>query len=48
MRAITEWVGEHRPCLGAQGDDYVTLNKGDIPNDQIRLSPLKIGDKPKK
>jgi hypothetical protein len=29
---ITQWLSTNRPVIGAQGDEYVTLNKGDIFN----------------
>ncbi len=29
---IVEWIDKHRPVSGAQGDEYVTLNKGNILN----------------
>ena len=29
---ITQWLATNRPVIGAQGDEYVTLNKGDIFN----------------
>jgi hypothetical protein len=28
---ITDWLKTNRPVNGAQGDEYVTLNKGDLP-----------------
>ena len=29
---IISWLNANRPLVGAQGDQYVTLNKGDISN----------------
>lgn len=42
---IIKWVNDHRPCLGAQGDEYVTLNKGDVHNKLIKLSTNKTINK---
>jgi hypothetical protein len=30
MPEIGEWLKENRPVNGAQGDEYATLNKGDM------------------
>lgn len=30
MPEISEWLKKHRPVNGAQGDEYATLNKGDL------------------
>jgi hypothetical protein len=33
--SIKMWLSKNRPVAGAQGDEYVTLNKGDISNEEI-------------
>jgi hypothetical protein len=30
MPEIGEWLKKNRPVNGAQGDEYATLNKGDL------------------
>jgi hypothetical protein len=31
MPEMVQWLTKNRPVNGQQGDEYVTLNKGDIP-----------------
>lgn len=38
---IRSWLKDNRPVNGGQGDEYVTLNKGDVPP----LSPTRVNHK---
>jgi hypothetical protein len=31
MPEISDWLKKNRPVNGEQGDEYVTLNRGDLP-----------------
>ena len=35
---IKDWLTKNRPVKGSQGDEYVTLNKGDIFKEFKKLS----------